>query len=475
MHASTLALAEGSNFTAWRGLRWLGLPAVFAAVLALWPDTFLLDDAYITLGNARAVLEGGDRVYGTSPLIGATSAVHLAMIVLLGLALPLPLASAVAGTLSVFLYGSGLYAMARSLGCLGYRLALVVGVGLLGGYQPLHYFNGLETGLAMAAVVWALALRDSRWLPLLCGLMPFIRPELAFLAAPLFFRYVYTSRAFLWSGALACAAALPFAAWYAVETGLPWPSTSGAKIAFFAEQFEPLDVRLMATAMVLIHSLILPLAVGFVRLPRLPAGWCVLIFVVAWLGVAATTFPGGLSHNNFRYLAPIAAALCFPLADLVASRRQAGVLAATLAAWMVFSLSASLPLFTPSLEFSREARATAAYVRDELPADAVVLVHDAGHVAWAQPSARLVDVVGLKTPSSTDAHRRYTRRTSVWGPALSEIAHGSGATHLVVLESDEFWVGIRKSLEHEGWGLLTLRDSGQGRRYAIYRLSPPAS
>jgi hypothetical protein len=474
MDASTVALTVRSSLTDWRAMQWLGYPAVFALILALWPDTFLLDDAYITLCNARAVLEGSDPVYRISPLIGATSAMHLAMIVILGFALPLPLASAVVGALSAVLYGAGLRAMARSLGCSGYRLALTVGVGLLVGYQPLHYFNGLETGLAMAAVAWGLALRDSRWLPLLCGLMPFIRPELAFLAAPLFFRYVYISRAFLWSGMTAFAAAVPFASWYLLETGLPWPNTSGAKIAFFAEHFEPLDVRLMGVAIILLHSLILPLAVSLFRFQRLPAGWCVVIFIVAWLGVATTTFPGGLYHNHFRYLAPIAAALCFPLAGFLATRAKTGVLASALAVWILYSLSASLPLFSPSIEFGREARSTANFVRDELPADAVVLVHDAGHIAWAQPRASLVDVVGLKTPSSTDAHRRHTRRTSDWDVALTEIAKENGATHLVVLETDEFWVGIRKSLERERWRLIPLRKAGQGRPYAIYRLIPPA-
>ena len=473
MQAPAFSLPGRSILTAPRQLRWLGYPALFTTLLAVWPGTFLLDDAYITLSNARAVLEGSDQVYGTSPLIGATSAVHLAMIVLLGLVLDLPLASAVVGALSAVLYIAGLRAMAGSLGCRGYSLAVIVGLGLLVGYQPLHFFNGLETGLAMAAVAWALALRDSRWLPLLCGLMPFIRPELAVLAAPLLFRYVYISRALLRSGALACASALPFAAWYALETGLPWPNTSGAKVAFFAEHFEPLHVRLMATANILAHSLILPLAVGLLRLTRMPAGWCVLVFVVAWLGVATMTFPGGLSHNSFRYLAPIAVALCFALAGFVASRPQGRVFALASVAWTLLSLSASLAQFAPSLELAREARATAEFVREELPSDAVVLVHDAGHVAWARPSAKLVDVVGLKTPSSTQVHRRLTRPNSMWGPALSEIAHESGATHLVVREDDDFWLEIKKSLEREGWSLSTVRNSGQGRRYAVYRLAPP--
>ncbi|MFM7349326.1 MAG: hypothetical protein ACKO01_07535 [Erythrobacter sp.] len=473
MFAMPLGLIERSTVTERRALRGLAYAVAFALLLALWPDTFLLDDAYITLSNARAVLVGSDPVYHTSPLVGATSAVHLALIVLLGAALPLPLASAVIGALGAVLYAAGLRAMALSVGCDGKKAALITGIGLLVGYQPLHYFNGLETGLAMAAVVWALALRDNRWLPLLCGLMPFIRPELALLAAPLFLRQVATLRALLRGTMLAGAAALPFAIWYVAETGLPWPNTSGAKIAFFAENFEPLSARLLATVIILAQSLILPLAIGLVRLPRLPAGWCVLFFVLAWIGVAAATFPSGLFHNHFRYLAPVAAALCFPLASLLASRPRSGVLEWALAAWTIFSLSASVPLFAPSLELGRAARATAEFVRDELPADAVVLVHDAGHVAWAQPKARLVDVVGLKTPASTAAHRRHTRRAYEWDLALADIARESHATHLVVLDDDEFWVGIRHALERGGWRLSLLRDSGQGRRYAVYRITPP--
>ena len=45
-----------------------------------WGGAFPLDDAYITLHNARVLLTGSDPYYGTSPLTGATSGVHLALV-----------------------------------------------------------------------------------------------------------------------------------------------------------------------------------------------------------------------------------------------------------------------------------------------------------------------------------------------------------------------------------------------------------
>lgn len=95
LNASTIATTKRSDLTSWFPLNWLGYSAIFGLLLALWPDTFLLDDAYIALSKARAVLEGRDLVFGLLPLIRATSAMDLALIVLLGVALRLPLASTV--------------------------------------------------------------------------------------------------------------------------------------------------------------------------------------------------------------------------------------------------------------------------------------------------------------------------------------------------------------------------------------------
>lgn len=446
----------------------------FLLALALWPGEFGLDDAYITLSNARTILSGNDSAYGESPLIGATSAVHLALIAFFGLFLPLEQASIVVSSLALVLYGSGLKVLAESTGCRGWKTAAVVFVGLFIGFQSFHYFNGLETGLAMASVVWALVLANNRYLPLLCGLLPFVRPELALLSAPLLVRRLYLVRDWWWSIGLALGAALPFALWYFLETGVPFPNTGEAKIAFFAEIYLPLLERITLGARALALSLIAMLLLGVSKYPHIPAGKCAALFLILWLGMAVVTLPSLLTHNFFRYLAPIVPALCYPLAAAIArTDASSTVIAITLVIWSAISLFVAVPNISQEANFyHREGRNAAAFVRDQIPPGSTVLIHDAGLVAWLSPPSRLIDVVGLKTPASTAYHRRFTRQDCEWGKALDGIARDSRATHLVVLQGVWLWPCVATNLKNEGWNLKVIREP-VGKGYAVYQITQP--
>jgi hypothetical protein len=440
-------------------------------MLLAYPGTFLLDDAYITLHNARVLLTGTDPAYQASPLTGATSAVHLALVAGLGLVVSLPLASAIISCAAAVLYLAGLKVLAESTGCRGWAIAVVMLVGTCIGHVPLYYFNGLETVLAMAAVAWALALRDSRWLAILCGIMPFVRPELAFLAVPLFLRQLFLGGKWVRTIVLAAAPAALFAVWYLTETGVPFPNTGGAKVAFFAETHLALSLRIAIAVLAIGGAGILPLGLGVLCIRSVPAGWCVGVFALCWLAMAIGMLPGSLAHNDYRYLAPLIPALLYPLSAMLAAHRSIW-LGVVLLGWTSMTVFLSLPQFAPRLRLMAQGMVVAQYVRDTVPASATVLVHDAGMVAWAEPKARIVDVVGLKTPASALAHQRYTRRPGDWGKALDAIACRSGATYLVDLKGDGFWEGVGTSLAREGWELNAERlPVGIG--YAVYRISHP--
>lgn len=445
--------------------------ALGVVLLLAFPGHFLMDDAYITLHNAQVLLTGDDPTYAVSPLTGATSAAHLALVAGLGLAMSLPLASAIVSCAAAVAYLAGLRALAVSAGCHGWTTATVMFAGTCIGYVPLYYFNGLETVLAMAAAAWALALRDSRWLPVLCGVMPFVRPELAFLAAPLFLRRLAGSGARIKTIALAAAPAALFALWYLVETGVPFPNTGGAKVAFFAETHLPLLQRTSIALVAVAGAGFLPLGIGLLRIRSVPAGWCVGVFALCWLVMAIWALPSALMHNHFRYLGPLIPALLYLLAGMLAERRSI-VLPAVLIGWTAMTLSLSLPQFMPGMRFVAEGVHAAQYVRDKVPAGSTVLVHDAGIVAWMEPNVRIVDVVGLKTPPSALAHQRHTTRTGDWGKALDQIACQSGATHLVALKDDGFWENVAASLAKEGW-MLEAQRLPDGIGYAVYKISHP--
>lgn len=219
------------------------LAIYFAAVMMLaigWNGDFPLDDAYITMHNARSLLQGWDATYGVSPLVGATSLVHLGLVALFGLVMPLPYASFSICLLAAAAYAAGLDVLVRRAGARSWMVPALTLTGLLAGTMPTLLANGLETGLACATVVMLLVL--DRRLPLLAGIAPFVRPELTILAGLALLKRLYcaNNRKRLIAVAIALAMAAPFVAWSYFSTGHLWPSTMAAKMAFFRELHWPL-------------------------------------------------------------------------------------------------------------------------------------------------------------------------------------------------------------------------------------------
>lgn len=454
------------------------VPVLLGAMLLALRPTLPLDDAYITLHNARALLAGGaDSAYaGSSAFTGATSAVHLLLVALLGAVMPLMAASKCATLIALLLYSGGLYRLLERSDCTPATRLTLYGCAFLAGYMPYHLLNGLETGLAMAAIAWGFVLIDSRWLALLCGTMPFIRPELAFLAAPLMLRRLWLLRAEPvkagLQGALAAAAATPWLILYLVYTGSPVPNTGGAKIAFFAEQsltwFERLDRVGFAMKMGLG-----PLCLGVAFLARARSGWCALAFLIVWIAVATLTFPGGFQHNWFRYCSLAMPVLVIGWAALFANPRlwhKYCLLA--LAAWSGFSGYFGTKIYLDESHVHFLASAAEA-VRTHVPEDAPILVHDAGYVAWALPNRRLIDSVGLKTPLSATFHKALTGQGRPRGEALSRIATATDAQYLLVLsDQPPFWSTIGTDLARRGW---TLEKRVEGGRwgYSLFHITRP--
>lgn len=470
----------------------MALGAALAGAFAIWigllgrPD-FPLDDAYITLHNAAALIAGGDDpAYGVAPLRGATSPVHLLVVAAFGTLMDLRWAASAAAWLGAVAYLFGLLAAARQRALPAWATASVVGLGAIAGMSAYHLVNGLETGLAMAGVVWAMVLASGPpgWrLPLLLGALPFVRPELALLAVPLFLRQAWLRRS---AGApkriapdlaASIAAALPWLAWMWIETGAIVPQTGGAKVAFFAEAGLPA----MAKALSVIGAIgtfvfqIGPLILGFIGLRMAPAGRPALLFVAAMLMLFGFTLPGGLYHNWSRYLYLVVPLLILGLADMLAkaeepgARRRAGIVLGVSFAFAAAILPLHVNRLAEGLAFTRtELAGVAAWVRAHVPRDAVVAVHDAGYMAFAA-ERRLVDIVGLKTPAAQAAHEALTgpTRGAARGEALARILAESHVSYFVVWNEWDAIFGLTAGLRAAGVTLTRLRGEGA---YAVYRL-----
>lgn len=407
--------------------------------------------------NARSLLAGWDATYDVSPLTGATSLVHLLLVAGLGMVMPMHWASLIAGLSGAVAYAAALDRLAAKLE--NWRRPALVFAGLAIGTMPNFLVNGLETSLAMATVAWLLVLRDDKRLFLLAGLSPFVRPEIAILGATLLMRQLW-----MFSGldrlrvlALTVAVAAPFVAWSFIETGQVLPGTMAAKLAFFREGDVTLAARIAAPFLSLFEYGLWPLLLGLLGLRSWPS-WA---FLGAVVGAEMTLIPAAFNWNEGRYLAPLLPVLVMGIA--VSGRT----------ALIVFVASATAIFLPAQLGRLGEARAWYAGERDrlvrelgKLPRGTVVLVHDAGMAAWVAPHLKLVDVVGLKTPSSVAAHDELTRRACSWGRALDRIAGRSSAEYAIVLQRP-YWRCVGENLRDSGWNLQPV-DSGE---YQLFRIA----
>ncbi|MDH3284006.1 MAG: hypothetical protein OEQ13_04640 [Acidobacteriota bacterium] len=167
------------------------LPALAGAIASVVVIGFQPDDLFIYLRMARNVLEGqGWGFNAGEPINIASSAIWLLVLTLLGKLFGV--SAMVAQLASGFASAAGIAGVA----CLAGRLAgdrrasWAAGLALAGdAWMGRWFWSGLETGLGVAVVSWALALRVSaragsgrdRAASLLLAVAPLVRPELVLL------------------------------------------------------------------------------------------------------------------------------------------------------------------------------------------------------------------------------------------------------------------------------------------------------
>jgi hypothetical protein len=481
----------------WATLALLGIGTGVAVAIApsVQAPAFAVDDAYITQHNAHVLASGlPDPAFAdATPLYGTTSAVHLVLVALAGYILPVPWAQWCLGILFGLLYLAGILRIAWVLGLPGVRTAIIVALGSFVGEVPHQLLNGLETGLAMAAAAWLLAFwvepsqskGRKTGLPVLVGLMPFIRPEFGALSLAVWvaegigtFRRDRTPTVWLrWSG-LSLGAALPFAAWYLLETGVPWPSTVGAKRSFFAEWCLPADLKWLwvRTATSSFLARLGTAAVGLL---------CLLACIrgrigMAWGGVLIAAyyleFPGALGHYEHRYLYPLIVLSLFGLARAMTSPTRALRFTASLAA--AFALIESVSFLPARWDAHRrmlagvqqESSRLASWLTTHYPEGTTLLLHDIGYIG-ANTRFSLVDLVGLKSPSSFESHRAFTEPSCgrERSRATAAIFRSASPAAFVALDGWDRIFGLTRGLASEGILCERLDPKSKADSYGVYR------
>jgi hypothetical protein len=454
-----------------------------------------VDDAYITLHNAVVLRAGHDPNYvGVAAVVGATSAPHLVLIALLSsFARPI-VASYIASWLAITAYAAGLMRLSFAHGASAAQAWVLVVLGLIAGRMPHHLLNGLETGLALALLVWTLHWATSKTapralLPLACGLLPFLRPEFAALSvlllgsriaehfrseAPLRIR---VRHAFA-DVALAFLGAAPWLGFHLWTTGVPYPSTISAKKVWFAEGCSGMGPKLamLGSGLAQFASAVGVLGVSALFGVSRRAGQVGLVFALILIGAYYRDFPGAFSHYEQRYLYVTLPFILFGL--LVGLTHEKRLVRCSAAALAFAGLVQSAALFPGRFAYYLACRGftaveldgVATWARDNLPPTATLLVHDAGYISYVT-DFRLVDLVGLKTPSNVHYHKDLTWKScgARRGDAIDQIALESKPAYAVLLRGWDRAFRISDALRRHGWSVTRVREAPLG--YDVFRLS----
>ena len=373
--------------------------------------------------------------------------------------------------------------LARGLGAPGWLALLLALLALTPANLIYQLFNGLETSLALATMVWALvALSDTHypgWLPWILGSLPFLRPELIVVAGLFGLYAVYLmwreSRSdfvptLLKFGSQVVMSAAPWLILHTIETGSPIPATIGAKKAYFAEGCGPPTWK-KGAVLVSLHRATRELGVWLaplVLLLRTSIGRLLLVFAAVFFASYDINFPGALGHYELRYMYVLEPMLIWGLLSTLFDRLPAirvvsrGLLV-LLGLQAVFSVPRAMELSLGVRDFAlRDLAGVAAWANENLPLDSRVMVHDAGYFAYAS-DFELVDLVGLKTPKNAAIHREMTLAScgQQRPAAVSRIAAEGGASHFVLLAGWDRAFGIVRGLQGQGWQPVLIRDGGR--------------
>jgi hypothetical protein len=470
--------------------------AIFAIVYSVnGGAAFPTDDAFINLHNAQVLRFGRDGKYdGVPALVGATSGVHLALLLAFKKLVSQDTAALyLLSSLSGVAYVLGVFYMCLNIGCPRLEAALIALGSLAFAGSLFQVLNGMDTGLAMAAVAWNIKLLTDKkrtfWLPALCGVMPFIRPELSFLSAAsmsIVFWEKCTATGFkLAAATVAAFSSAPFLLWYWIDTGSLVPNTVGAKMYFFAERYADWSDKflaiLSAVSNAALASFPLFLCLCFAR----PAavGRMLALFVVVFLGAYFWRFPGGLLHNGGRYLYVLAPIVLFGVACGLSSASRKLTLRIVAISMLFFPLGfvAQLKDYrTHIVGFQASLSDMVRWMNANLQNQPTVMVHDAGYVAYAGHAA-LVDLVGLKTPAAMEFHKRLTYPSAGLqrSQAVAEIAKKFRPQYLLVVQDWDESFRLVEGLRGQGW---TAREVYAGSAppetpaaliYHLYELTPP--
>jgi hypothetical protein len=478
--------------------------AIFVMLLLLWavyahyfnPPIFPFDDGYIYLHNAQVLHLGYDPNYpGVPALAGSTSPIYLLLVSLLLFILSPLWALQTAVWLGILCYALGLIKLAFNYSASLLQTFCFLLIGLTLSTIPFHLLNGLETGWALAGMVWLLAYMNQpqhRLIRnLLCGSLPYLRPELIIFSSLFLLWEAYqhqktttSFRQFIkqWSVdiGIAISAALPWLIWLWLNTGSIVSTSMLAKHAFYLSNAYDLTTSFYYFIFILLSFIQTMGFINFVGMLTLgtltPNGRWAIIVLALFLFINFTYMPATSGANNVRYLQIYLPLLLFCL--ITAIKHQQTLIRYGANILLIITTLSSLVFFPNHWQFyvqrTQSTTMQLAHISNwcaqNLPPRAVLLINDAGYISFTT-SFHLIDLVGLKSPNiihyyqavkTTDPQIRHAT-------VIAAIIRDQHPQYLILPTLAEQTLNLTQHLEPLGWHLQSIRnDTSDG--YYVYKI-----
>ncbi|MBQ9259792.1 MAG: hypothetical protein IJ187_08095 [Neisseriaceae bacterium] len=493
-----------------------------------------MDDAYIVEHSVKGILSGQETSYiNSSPWDGVTSPVYVFILVLFSTIMPVTYAHYLISALSILWLVAGWFILCKKHQLNDIVTIFIISITLSIGVTTYQLLNGLETGMAMAVLTWLLIAINKDVLPLwfyiLTGIMCFLRPEFAALSAILVI-YILMKRpmGYLKGLIIICASFISFSSLLYLCSGHFIPNTMSAKSYFFAEGCRDFNVKKLSIIR-RINAFIDNIgfySLGFILVLLSKYRIILMLFIASFISAYFYKLPGALDHNYFRYpylLLPIALygwvlfvnfyqkqnsyrvkiaiilslLLCisiffttefltqiliiiFGVSVLVVNQYRKFIVTYVFSIIIFMLLVFSYTI--PQISFiEKEAGITkdnfqASYwITQHIPHHSVILIHDAGLISEIVKNP-LVDLVGLKTPSSIDIHRKMTYQQCRRTPdAVATIAENAQAQYFVVNRDWNRFFRLTQSLKDRGWDVKRIDNERGATHYQVYKITKDIS
>jgi len=381
--------------------------------------------------------------------------------------------------------------MGRAAGASMVNRAMVAVLCSWSGLTMFHVYNGLETGLALAAICWSITwMAQGRWYTVLLTIpwLPWIRPELSALSVAYLAVIGLHTRKERFSPLHAKAFSFfilsaTLSTMVLLVSGADPLATADAKRNWFAEDCLPHEIKLAWTRDGLrgFSSAVLPIIFGIPLLTQKKEGWAGLFFVSTLIIAIYHKLPGGLSHYDHRYVY-LATPFMFYGILITSAHHLSWIRRIGTALIVISALAAASTAIPHSVRRAADAKnftvnhlAPAAFAAiNSAQKNESIAIHDAGYIGYASRSSneRLVDIVGLKNNDAVSTHRRLTHASCgrLRPDAVADIILEKKPTYIMVLRQwDAIFHITRASSVHDGqFGFEPIWIDPNG--YDVYRI-----